>query len=161
MTEIVDIFPILPADHTLVVMPSLVLLPNAMRVANEKGAYLLLLAKRDHLPGCFVAQVAHTALDTTDHLVLRSLKLLPAARVLLTASLFFSNPPVPHVVLAFEATNAAPRDDDGHASAGGHRSKVDFAEVHRCAVGARSMFGLWYLDAHMQFKAAIPDQRTG
>src|SRR5260370_21588310 len=54
--EIIDIFAVLPLRHALIVMASFVLLPHAMRVANEERANLLTLAKLDHLSCCFVPQ---------------------------------------------------------------------------------------------------------
>ena len=161
MGEIVDILAVLPLRHALVVMASFVLLADTVGVADEEGADLLLLAELDHLPGGLVAQIAHTTFNTTRHLVSGALELHPAAGVLLTTRLFPGKLAVPHVALAFEAANAAPGDDNSRTGVGGHGGQVDFSQVHRRAVLARGLLGLWYLDADVQFKAAIPDQGTG
>ncbi len=108
MGEIVDILAVLPLGHALVMMASFVLLPHAMRVADEEGANLLLLTKLDHLPGPLVAQVAYTALDPFRHLVLGTLKLFPAAGVLLATCLFLRKLPVSHVALPLETTDTTP-----------------------------------------------------
>src|SRR5215469_8763664 len=47
--QIIDIFSIFPLRHALVVMASFVLSSYPMRVADEEGAYLLLLTEVDHL----------------------------------------------------------------------------------------------------------------
>ena len=104
--EIVDIFAILPLRHTLVVIPSLVLLAHVMRVADEERANLFFNTEVKHLARGFVAQVAHAPFDATCHLVLRPLQFLPATGILLTTGLFPGKLPVPHVALALETANA-------------------------------------------------------
>ena len=104
--EILDIASVLPLAHALVVMASFVLLPHPMRVADEEGADLLTLAKRDHLTRGFMAQVTHAPLDTACHLILGPLEFLPPFGILLATCLFFGKLPVPHVALALETANA-------------------------------------------------------
>jgi hypothetical protein len=47
--EIVDIFPVLPAGHTLVVMPAVIPIAYPMRVADEDCPDLVLNTEVDHL----------------------------------------------------------------------------------------------------------------
>ncbi len=103
--EIVDIAPVLPLRHALVVMASFVLFSHAMRVADEEGANLLLFAEVDHLARGLVAQIAHPPLDTTCHLVPGPLQFLPTFGILLAACLFLGKLPVPHVALALETAD--------------------------------------------------------
>src|SRR5258706_304616 len=104
--EIINILAVFPLRHALVVMASFVLLSNAMRIADEERANLLFFAKLDDLPSRFMAQITHSTFDSVCHLVPGTLEFLPTAGVLLTSSLFFGNPPVSHVALAFETANA-------------------------------------------------------
>ncbi len=67
--QVVDVLAVLPLRHALVVVASSVLVAHTVRVADEKGADLLLLTKLNHLPGRLVAQIAHTPLDPARHLV--------------------------------------------------------------------------------------------
>src|SRR6266567_170528 len=60
----------------------------------------------------------------------------------------------------FERTDAAPSDDHGLACIGGDGGQMDFAQVYCRLIGAWSLLCLGDLTAHMQFKAAIPDQGT-
>src|SRR5690242_4867345 len=124
--EIIDIFAVLPLRHALVVMAAFVLAAHAVRVADEEGANLLLLAKLDHLPRGLMAQVAHAPLDAARHPVLRALELFAAPRILFAASLFLRQLLVAHVALTFEAPNAAPGDDEGRTRVGGHGGQMDF-----------------------------------
>jgi hypothetical protein len=65
--QIVDILPVLPLRHALVVVVSHVLLPHPARITDEKGADLLLYAEANHLSRGFMAQVTHTSLDAARH----------------------------------------------------------------------------------------------
>jgi len=107
MDEIVDILAVFPLRHTLVVVASFALLPHAVRIAYEEGAYLVLYTKVDHLSRGLMAQVAHSPLDATRHLVPGALQLFPVTRVLLAPRLLFGKVPVPHVALALEAAYTA------------------------------------------------------
>ena len=140
--EVVDVASVFPQGHALVVVSAFVGPAHAVRVADEEGANLLLLAKLDHLPRGLMAQVAHAPLDAARHPVLRQLL-------------------VAHVALTFEAPNAAPGDDEGRTRVGGHGGQMDFSQVYRGADAAGGLLRLRYLDADMQFEAAIPDQGAG
>jgi hypothetical protein len=104
--QIVDILAVLPLGHALVVMASSVLLPHPVQVADEERLDLLLFAKVDYLPGCLVAQIAHTPFGTACHFILGVLQLPPSAGVLLTAGLLFGKLSMSHVALALETANA-------------------------------------------------------
>jgi len=106
VSEIINILAVFPLGHTLIMMASFVFPSNAMRIADEERANLLLFAKLDDLPGRFMAQITHSTFDSVRHLVPGTLEFLPTAGVLLTLSLFFGNPSVSHVALAFETANA-------------------------------------------------------
>src|SRR5205823_1250829 len=68
--EIVDIFPVFPQGHTLVVMPALIVVAHAMRVANEERPDLVLNTEVDHLPSRFMAHIPDTSFSAAALLVL-------------------------------------------------------------------------------------------
>ena len=125
MGQVVDVLAVLPLRHALVVVASFVLLPHAVRVADEEGINLLLYAEVKHLARGFVAQITHAPLDTAYHLVFRSLQFLPTFGILLAACLLFGKLPVPHVALPFEAANTTARDDQGSACIGGDSREMN------------------------------------
>ena len=71
--EIGTVSAIFPAGHPLVVMPSFVLLPHPIGIADEDGLHPFLLTELYHLPGGFVAQVPYPLLG----LARRSLSGIP------------------------------------------------------------------------------------
>ena len=89
MGEVVDVFPVFPLRHAAVVVPATVASADAVRIADEERADLVLDAEVDDFASCLVAQVAHAPLGSATHLVFRPLQLLPTARVLLAAALLF------------------------------------------------------------------------
>jgi hypothetical protein len=58
--EIVDVLPIFPKGHALVVMPAMVSFADTMRIANKEGSDPLFDAKVDDSPGGFVTLVTDT-----------------------------------------------------------------------------------------------------
>jgi hypothetical protein len=105
--EIVDILAVLPLRHALVVVASSVLLSYPVRIADEERANPLLNAEVKYLSCGFMAQIAHSTLDTACHLVFCALQFLPPFGILLTASLLFGELPVAHIALALKAADAA------------------------------------------------------
>jgi|SRR5215469_12955535 len=75
--EVVDIFPIFPQGHPLVVMASLVALAHAMRIADEERANFVLNTEVDHLSRGFMAAVTDATFSTTALLVLGPLQKWP------------------------------------------------------------------------------------
>jgi hypothetical protein len=53
--QIVKIFAVFSPCHALVVVPALVLLADAVRIADEESSYLVLHAEVDHCPRRFMA----------------------------------------------------------------------------------------------------------
>src|SRR5207302_952838 len=62
--------------------------------------------------------------------------------------------------LPFEGTNTAPGDDERLARVGRHGSEVDLPQVNGRLDAAGSLARLRYLEADVQFKAPVPDQRA-
>ena len=159
--EIIDIFSIFPAGHTLVVMPALIVVTHTMRVADEERPDLVLHTEVDHLPARFMVQIADTPFSTVALFVPGSLQLLPVARILLAPSLFLGDFAKLLIALPFERTDATPGDNHSLASIGGDGCQVDLAQVDCGLDRARGIFCLGSFHAHMQLKATIPDQATG
>ena len=65
MGQVVDIFPIFPQGHALMVMAPVVLLTNAMRIANQERANLLFHTKVDDCASRFVSRSTNTPLGPT------------------------------------------------------------------------------------------------
>src|SRR6266496_312994 len=58
----------------------------------------------------------------------------------------------------FERTDATTGHDHGLGSRCGNRRQVNFTEVYRGLIVARSLLGWWNLNADMEFKTSVPDQ---
>jgi len=159
--EVVDIAAVFPQGHPLVVMSAGVLGADAMRVADEERSHSVLDAEVDDRPGGLVPQVAHASLSPSADLVPGVLQFLPTTGMLLAAALLFGKLPELSVSLALERANAASGDDERRALARGHGSKVDFSEIDGCLNRPGSVFRLRDFHAHVQFKAVVPDKRTG
>src|SRR5579859_1529912 len=63
LLQVVYIFAIFPAGHTLVMMPPRIFLAHPIRIANENRLDVFLLTEGDNLPSGLVAKVAHMAFD--------------------------------------------------------------------------------------------------
>jgi hypothetical protein len=122
--EIVDIFPVFPQGHTLVVMPALIVVAHAMRVADVECTDLVLNTEVDHLPGRFMAHISDTPFSAAALLVLGSLQPLPSTRILLASSLFLGDFAKLLIALPFEGTDTAPGDDQGCARIRGDSRKM-------------------------------------
>lgn len=160
VAEVVNIFPILPQGQALIVMAAIVLLADAMGIANEEGSNLLINAEINHRPSRFVALVANASFAPSALLILRLLQLLPATRILLAPGLLLRNLAELLASQMFERTDAAPGDDQSRPGVRRDGCQVNLAQINRRLHSARSLFGLWDLDDHMQLKAIIPDQAT-
>src|SRR5438105_2168311 len=158
MSEVVDVFPVFPLRHAAVVVPTTVASADAVRIADEERADLVLDAEVDDFASCLVAQIAHAPLGPATHLVFRPLQLLPTARVLLAAALLSGELSELSASLPLEGADAAPGDDKRLASAGGHSSQVDLPEVNGCLDGAGSLLRLGNFDTDMQLEAPVPHQ---
>src|SRR6266487_4491212 len=108
--EILDVFAILPQCHALVVVSTLVLLANAMRIANEDRPDLVVNTKVNHVPGGFMACITNTPVRTFADRMLGALQFFPAARVLLAPGLLFGQLPHLPVALPLERADPAPGD---------------------------------------------------
>jgi hypothetical protein len=161
MGEIVDVASVFPLRHTAIVVPTTVPGAHAVRVANEERPDLILDTEGDDFAGGLVAQVAHAPLGPAAHLVLRSLQFLPTARMLFAAALLFGKLAELSASLPFEGADAAPGHHQRLAHARRDGGQVDFPQVDRRLVGAGRLFGLRDFHAHVQFKAVVPDERTG
>jgi hypothetical protein len=161
LSEIVDVFAVFPAGHALIVMPAIIVVAHAMRIADEERSDLVLNTEVDHLAGSLVAQVADTPLGPSTDLVPGPLQFLPTARVLRTTALLFGKLTQLLRSLPFERANAAPGHNLGRAPTGSHRSEVNFAQVNRRLPLPGRLDSLFYLDADVQFKTGVPDQGAG
>jgi hypothetical protein len=112
VNEIVDIFPVFPAGHPLVVMPASIPIAHPMRIADEERPDLVLNEPVDHLPGRFMAHISDTPFSTAALLALGSLQLLPSARILLAASLFLGDFAKLLIALPFEGTDPTSGDNE-------------------------------------------------
>ncbi len=159
--EVVDIAPVFPQGHALVMMSSGVPVAHAVRVADEEASHLVCNAEIDHLPRGLVAQVADTPLGAPAYLVFRALQPLPAARVLCASALLFGESPQLLAPLSLERADAAPGHDSRRTRVRGDGGQVDFSEINGCLNSPRNFFLRFHFDAHMQLKAVIPDERAG
>jgi len=71
--EVVDITPIFPQTHTLVVMSPSVLIADAMRIANKERPDLSFDTEVNHFAGRLVVLVANASFGTSALLVLGTL----------------------------------------------------------------------------------------
>jgi hypothetical protein len=160
MGEIVDVAPILPQRHALVMMPAIVPVADTMRVADEERAHPALDAEVDHRPGGLVPQVAHAPLGPPADFVPGVLQLLPAARVLRATALLPGEPAELPAALPLEGADAASGHDERLARAGRDGGQVDFPQVDRRLDGAGSLTRLRDFHADVQFKAVVPHQNA-
>ncbi len=158
--EVVDIASVFPLRHAAIVMSAAVPVADAVRIADEKRADVVLDAKVNHLSCGLVPQIAHAPLNPLAHLVPGTLELLPAPGVPGTAALLLGKPPELLAPLPLEGADAAPGDDERLARRSRHGSQVDLPEVNGCLHGAGSLLRRHDLDADMQLEAPVPDERT-
>jgi hypothetical protein len=159
--KIIDVFAIFPQGHTLIVVSTMVSIADTMRIADEEGSHLVGDTKVDHFAGRFVALISDAPFIALAYVVLGPLQLLPTTGMLLATGLLLGKLSQLLGALPLERTDTASCDNEGLLRIGGDSSEVDFSQVYRSLFLTRSSFRPWYLDAHMQFKASIPDQRTG
>jgi hypothetical protein len=124
--EIVNITPILPEAHPLVMVASMVLVSHPVGIANEEGPDFLLKAKIDDFACGLMALVANTALCSSCLLVFGVLQFLPTPGMLCAASLFFADRPQGFRSLPFQRTNPPSGDNESFTGIGGHTGKMDF-----------------------------------
>ena len=160
VTEIVDVLAVFPAGHALIMMASGISIAHAVRVADEERTDLVLDAEVNDLPGRLMPQIADAPLGPAAHLVFGALQFLPAAGMLLAPALLSGKLAKLPAALPFEGADTAPGDDQGGARIRRHGGEVDFAQVYRRLLLTRNFFRLGHLDADVQFKAPVPDQRT-
>jgi hypothetical protein len=108
---VIDVFPICPQGHALVVMPPSISVEHAVRIADEEAAHVLLNTEVNEGPRGFMTRITHAPLRSAADFVLRSLEFLPAARVFLTAALLAGELSQLSVTLAFERADAASGHD--------------------------------------------------
>jgi hypothetical protein len=160
MGQVVNVFPILPQRHTLIMMPSSILIADAMRIADEERAHLVLNAEIDHLARRLMSLIADTPFSAATLLVLGALKLLPATGILRASGLLFRNLAELLVPLSLEGTDTTSSDNQGFSRVRGDGCKVDFTQSNGCVNSASRLLCLLYSDTDMQFKAMVPDERT-
>ncbi len=159
--EIVDILAILPQGHALIVVSAVIPIAHAMRIADEQHSDLVLNTKVNNLPGSLMTQITDTTLRATTDLILSMLQLLPSMGMFLAAALLLGKLSKLPIALPLEGADTTACNDQCVFCVGGDSRKVDFSEVYRCVIVPWSLFRLWNLDTHMQFKAIVPDQTTG
>ena len=89
--QIVNIFPVLPQAHALIVVGTIIVIAHTMRIANKERTYLMLDTEVDYLASCLMPLVADTPFSASTLLVFSALELLPPSRVSLATGLLFSN----------------------------------------------------------------------
>ncbi len=159
--QIINVFAIFPLAHALIVMLATIFVTYAMWIANEKGAHLVFNTEVDDLTGGFMAQITDAPFVALTCLVLGPLQLSPATGVLLAAALLLGKLTQLLMALAFERTNATTCNNERFSCIGRGSRQMDFSQVNRRLVLARSGFGAFAFEADMQFKAPIPDQGAG
>ena len=117
--EVIDVFPIFPQGHALVVMPASISVAHALRIADEEAAHVLLNTEVNDGPRGFMTRITHAPLRSAADFVFRPLEFLPAARVFLTAALLAGKLSQLSVTLAFERADAAPGHDHVKLPLGG------------------------------------------
>ena len=158
--EVVDVFPVFPQGHALVMMPRSHVVAHAMGIANEERSYFLLHTEVDHLSGRLMPQITDAPFSTSALLVLRSLQVLPTARILLAPGLLFCDLPQVPIPLPFERADAASGDDQRLAGTGRDSGQVYLAQIYGSLYRSRSVTCLRHFYAYMQFKAVVPHQRS-
>ncbi len=159
--EIIDVFAILPQGHAAVVMAATITGTHPMRIADEECSDLVGDTKGDDVPSGFMTLIMNATFVSCADLVLGSLQFLPATGSLLTSALLFRQLSQLLIAVTFERTDPTPCHDQGLRGIRRHSSQVDFSQVDRGLVLSWSMVSLWDLNAHMQRKASVPDQRAG
>ena len=159
--EIVDVFAVLPAGHTLVVMPAFVMLAYAVRITDEEAPHRMLNTKVYDLSSSCVTHISHTPGNSSADLVLSTLQVLPASRILLTSGLLLGYVAQLLIPLPLEATDTTPRDNHRLAGLSGDCCKMDLTQINGRTNRTRRLFCLWVLNTYVQFKTVLPDQGTG
>ena len=159
--EIIDVFAILPQGHAAVMMATTITVTHTMRIAYEERTDLVEHTKVDDLPSGFMTLITNAPFVAFADLVLDTLQFLPATGIFFTSALLLSQLSQLLMAVAFERTDTTPCHDQGLFSIRRNSSQVDFSQVDSGLFLSCSMFSLWYLNAHMQLKASVPDQRTG
>lgn len=157
--QIIEILSVFPQAHTLIVMASVVGVADPMGIANKEGAHLLINTEVDHFPAGLMALVTNTPLGSSRLLVFGPLQLLPATRAFVTAGLLFADGAQGFAAPSFERANPASGHNEGLTGIGGDAGEMNLSQIDRGVDRAWSVFGLWNLDAHMQFIAMVPHQR--
>jgi hypothetical protein len=106
--EVVDIFPIFPQGHALIMVSSAIAVTDPMRITDEERTHMLLYTEVDDLSAGLVTHITYTTFSPSTHLVLGTLKFLPAARVLLATGLLLSESSKLLMALPLEGTDTAP-----------------------------------------------------
>jgi hypothetical protein len=89
--QVVDVLAIFPHGHALIVIASMVLVTDPMRITDEESADLVLYAKIDNFAGRFMSEVTNTTVSTAALLSFGSLQLFPAPRILYAPGLLLRN----------------------------------------------------------------------
>lgn len=161
MREVIDVLAIFPQGHPLIMMPSVIVMAYAVRIANKERTDLVGNTEVHHLPAGFMAHVSNTTFSPFANLVPGMLQFLPPAGIPGASALQSCNLPKLLAPLSFERADTTPRDNDGFAAIRRHGSEVDFTQVNGGMDFTRGLFGLRYLNTDVQLKTVIPHQRTG
>ena len=87
--QIVNILPVLPQAHALIVVGPIIVIAHTMRIADKERTHLMLDTEVDDLAGCLMPLVADTPFSASTLLVFSALELLPPSRVSLATGLLF------------------------------------------------------------------------
>jgi hypothetical protein len=149
VTEVVDIFAVLPQRHALIVVPATRTLADAVRIADEERSDSLLHTKVDDCPRCLMTHLPHTSFRPLADRVFRALQLLPTLRILLATGLLFGQLPQLFDALPLEAANASAGDNHRLAGIGGDCRKMDLTQIDGGASLPRNMCCLRRLETDM------------
>jgi len=158
--KVVDVTAVFPLRHAAIVVTATITGAHAMRVADEERPDFLLATEVDDLAGGLMPQVADAPFGSPAYLVLRPLEFLPASGVCLATALLFGKPPELFAALSLDGANATSGHDQGSSRSSGDGREVDFPEVNARLSSAGSLTCLLNLDADVQFKAIVPDERA-
>ena len=87
--QIVNILPVLPQAHALIVMGPMIVIAHPMRIADKERTHLMLYTEVDDLAGCLMPLIADTPFSASTLLVFSAVELLPPSRVFLATGLLF------------------------------------------------------------------------
>jgi hypothetical protein len=125
--QIINVFAILPLGHTLIMMPTIILVTDAMGIADEERANVVLDTEVDDLARGFMPQITDTPFVTLVRFVLGPLQLFPSSGILLAVTLLPAELSQLLIALPLKGTDTPSCHDQGLFCIRRHCCQVDFA----------------------------------